>query len=245
MGTQNVNVTGDNVAGLTIALQPGVSLSGYITIESAGTPAPDDYSTFRVDAPDVSPLPFGGGPGGGPDATGARAQKNGRFQIDNVFPGGHDIRVSGQGAWTLKSVSIGGRDVTDQPIEVRAGQNLDAITIVLTDRTTEITGTVRDGSGSPVANGTVIAFSSDQQYWRPQSRQIQAARTDQSGVFRLRNLPPGDYNLAVVDTVEQGQWFDPAYLEQIIVGGTRISIAEGEKKTQDLRSPAPSSSSAR
>jgi protocatechuate 3,4-dioxygenase beta subunit len=245
MGTQDVNVTGDNVAGLTIALQPGVSLSGYITIESAGTPAPDDYSTFRVDAPDVSPLPFGGGRGGGPNATGARAQKNGRFQIDNVFPGGHDIRVSGQGAWTLKSVSIGGRDVTDQPIEVRAGQNLDAITIVLTDRTTEITGTVRDGSGSPVADGTVIAFSSDQQYWRPQSRQIQAARTDQSGVFRLRNLPPGDYNLAVVDTVEQGQWFDPAYLEQIIAGGSRISIAEGEKKTQDLRSPAPSSSSAR
>ena len=116
---------------------------------------------------------------------------------------------------------------------------------MLTDRTTEITGTVRDGSGSPVADGTVIAFSSDQQYWRPQSRQIQAARTDQSGVFRLRNLPPGDYNLAVVDTVEQGQWFDPAYLEQIIAGGTRISIAEGEKKTQDLRSPGPSSSSAR
>ncbi len=70
MGTQNVNVTGDNVAGLTIALQPGVSLSGYITVESAGTPAPDDYSTFRVDAPDVSPLPFGGGPGGGPNAIG-------------------------------------------------------------------------------------------------------------------------------------------------------------------------------
>ena len=198
-----------------------------------------------MDAPDVSPLPFGGGPGGGANATGARAEKNGRFQIDNVFPGEHDIRVSGQGAWTLKSVSIGGRDVTDQPIEIRAGQNLDAITIVLTDRTTEITGTVRDGSGSPVADGTVIAFSSDQQYWRPQSRQIQAARTDQSGVFRLRNLPPGDYNLAVVDTVEQGQWFDPSYLEQIVAGGTRISIAEGEKKTQDLRSPAPSSSSTR
>ncbi len=164
MGTQNVNVTGDNVTGLTIALQPGVSISGYITVESAGTPAPDDYSTFRVDAPDVSPLPFGGGPGGGANASGARAEKNGRFQIDNVFPGEHDLRVSGQGAWTLKSVSIGGRDVTDQPIEIRAGQNLDAITIVLTDRTTEITGTVRDGSGSPVADGTVIAFSSDQQY---------------------------------------------------------------------------------
>ena len=43
-------MTGENLSGVTIALQPGVSLSGYITVESAGTPAPADYSTFRVDA---------------------------------------------------------------------------------------------------------------------------------------------------------------------------------------------------
>ena len=64
MGMQSVNVAGESVNGVTIAMQPGVSISGYITVESAGTPAPTDYSTFRVDIPDVSPLPFGG-PGGG------------------------------------------------------------------------------------------------------------------------------------------------------------------------------------
>jgi protocatechuate 3,4-dioxygenase beta subunit len=238
MGMQSVTVAGETVNGVTIAMQPGVSISGYITVESAGTPAPTDYSTFRVDIPDVSPLPFGG-PGGGANA-GGRAEKNGHFQIDNVFPGDHDIRVSGQGAWTLKSISIGGHDVTDRPIEIRAGQNLDDLSILLSDRSTQITGTVRDGSGTPVGNTTVIAFSSDQQYWRPQSRGIQAVRTDQSGVFRLRNLPPGDYNVVVVDSVEQGQWFDPSYLEEISAGAKRISLSEGEQKTQDLRSPGPS-----
>jgi protocatechuate 3,4-dioxygenase beta subunit len=241
MGMQTVNVAGESVNGITIAMQPGVSISGYITVESAGTPAPTDYSTFRVDIPDVTPLPFG--PGGG--NAGGRAEKNGHFQIDNVFPGDHDIRVSGQGAWTLKAISIGGHDVTDRPIEIRAGQNLDDVSILLSDRSTQITGTVRDGSGTPVGNTTVIVFSIDQQYWRSQSRGIQAVRTDQSGVFRLRNLPPGDYNIVVVDSVEQGQWFDPSYLEQISAAAKRISLSEGEQKTQDLTSPGPSASSAR
>jgi protocatechuate 3,4-dioxygenase beta subunit len=233
MGTLSVNVTGENISGVTIALQAGISMSGYITVESAGTPSPTDYSTFRVDAPEVSPLPFGGGPGG----TGARAEKNGRFQIDNLFPGEHYVRVSGQGAWTLKSISIAGRDVTDDTIDLHAGQSLDNLTVVLTDRTTAVDGTVRDGSGTPLPALTVVAFSSDPQYWRPQSRQIQAVRTDQSGVFHLRNLPPGEYELAVVDSVEQGEWFDPSFLQQIRSGAKRLTLSEGETKTQDLTGP--------
>jgi hypothetical protein len=145
--------------------------------------------------------------------------------------------VSGQGAWTLKSISIAGRDVTDDTIDLHAGQSLDNLTVVLTDRTTAVDGTVRDGSGTPLPALTVVAFSSDPQYWRPQSRQIQAVRTDQSGVFHLRNLPPGEYELAVVDSVEQGEWFDPSFLQQIRSGAKRLTLSEGETKTQDLTGP--------
>jgi hypothetical protein len=96
---------------------------------------------------------------------------------------------------------------------------------------------VRDAKSSGLAAVTVIAFSTDPQYWRAQSRQIQAARTDQSGAYRLRNLPAGDYLIVAVDDVEQGEWFDPTYLEQAREGAKHISISEGEKKTQDLRGP--------
>ena len=88
---------------------------------------------------------------------------------------------------------------------------------------------------------TVIAFSTDQQFWRAQSRHIQAARTDATGAFRLRGLPPGDYFVVAVDGVEQGEWFDPAYLEQARAARRRITLTEGEKKTQDLRGPGASS----
>lgn len=235
IGTQPVNVAGDNVTGLSLALQAGGSLAGYITVESSGTPAPADYSGFRVEVPDVDPLPF---VGGGPNASGGRAEKNGAFQIGGLLPGRHYIRVSGQGPWSLKSVSVAGRDVTDEAIDLKSGQSLDSVSIVLTDRSTQVTGTVRDATGNPVQQITVIAFASDQQYWHPQSRQIQAVRVDQSGVFHLRGLPPGDYSVIAVDDVEQGEWFDPAYLEAIRSGAKRLSLSDGQSATLDLKAPS-------
>jgi len=250
-GMQAIVVSGEDVGGVSLLLQSGVTLSGNITVESSGTAAPADYSVFRVDVPDVTPMPFGPGGGGrGGPAGNGRVEKNGTFQIGNLLPGRHYIRVAGggaaqggggrgpaQGQWTLKSVLVSGQDVTDQAVDLKPGQNLDSVTIVLTDRTTEMSGTVRDTKSSPMAAVTVVAFSSDQQYWRAQSRHIAAARTDAAGAFRLRGLPPGDYFAVAVDDVEQGEWFDPAWLEQARARATRVTLTEGEKKAQDLRGP--------
>lgn len=241
-GMQAIVVNGQNIDGLMLTLQPGVTMSGVITVESSGTPAPADYSGFRIDAPDVNPLPLGGGGRGGPGATGGRAEKNGTFQIGNLLPGPHYVRVTGgglqgqgQAQWTLKAITVGGQDVTDGVVELKPGQNVDSVTVILTDRTTQISGTVRDGSNAGMPAISVIAYSTDAAHWRPQSRRIQSVRTDASGAYRIRNLPPGDYLLVAADDVEQGEWFDPAYLESVRARGTRIVINEGDNKTQDLR----------
>jgi hypothetical protein len=240
---QSIAVNGENIGGVSLMLQTGVSLSGNITVESSGTPAPIDYSGFRVDVPDVTPLPLGGGGRGGLAGGGGRAEKNGAFEVGNLLPGRHYIRITGggqgqapaQGQWALKTVLVAGQDVTDQPMDLKPGQNVENVTIVLTDRTTEIAGTVRDRTNAPATAMTVIAFSSDQQYWRAQSRHIQTARTDATGAFRVRGLPAGDYLLVAVDDVAQGEWFDPTYLEQARAAATRITLAEGEKKALDLK----------
>jgi hypothetical protein len=43
-----------------------------------------------------------------------------------------------------------------------------------------------------------------------------------------------------VEDVEQGEWFDPAYLEQARTRARHLTLSEGEKKTQDLRGPGAS-----
>ena len=248
-GMQAIVVSGQNVDGVTLMLQPGVTVSGNITVESSGTAAPADYSAFRVEVPDVDPLP-GAGPGGrggrgalfGDNST---VQKNGTFSVGNLQPGLHYVRVmsggggtQGGGQWTLKSVTLGGADVADVPFELKPGQNVDAVSVVLTDRTTELDGTVRDAQSAGAGGVTVIAFATEAQYWRAQSRRVSTARTGQTGAYRLRGLPAGDYYVVAVDDVEQGEWFDPAYLDGVKDKATRVTLNDGDKKTLDLRGPS-------
>jgi protocatechuate 3,4-dioxygenase beta subunit len=252
IGVQQVAVNGQNIGGVAIMLQSDITMSGNITVETSGTPAPTDYSAFRIDAPEVNPLPFVGGPGGrgGGTNTSARAAVNGSFSVPNLVPGKHYVRITGQGlnagmttgtSWNLKSVLVNGLDVTDSGVDLKPGENLDSVTIVLTDRMAMITGTVYDGTHTPVPALTVIAFPSDERYWTPQSRWIQAGRTDQNGVYRMRALPPGEYLLLVTDNVEQGEWFDPSYLEQVRGAATRVAVNDGDQKTQDLVAPSSGS----
>jgi hypothetical protein len=81
----------------------------------------------------------------------------------------------------------------------------------------------------------VLAFSTDPSLWRPQSRQIATARPDQTGQYRIRTLPPGEYYVVTVDPAEQGEWFEPSYLDEHRIGAARVTLTEGGIKTQDFR----------
>jgi hypothetical protein len=84
----------------------------------------------------------------------------------------------------------------------------------------------------------VIVFPADERLWFPQSRQITTARTDQSGAYKLASIPAGDYLVVAVDDVEQGEWFDPAFLDQIRGSAAKVRIEEGDQHVQDLKPPA-------
>jgi hypothetical protein len=135
----------------------------------------------------------------------------------------------------LKSVVVDGREAIDTPLDLRGGQKLVGASLVFTDRQTELSGTVTDGSGRPLTDYTVLAFPTDSTLWRAQARQIITARPDQNGKFQIRGLPAGNYYLAVIDPLQQGEWFDPAFLEQQTADATRLSLTEGAARTQDLR----------
>jgi protocatechuate 3,4-dioxygenase beta subunit len=246
---QSILVNGQNVDGVTLLMMPGVTIAGNITVDSAGTPSPSDYSIFRVTIADAEPLPGGGGGPGGRGGRGGfggddRVQTNGSFTLTNIEPGLHYVRVSGGGnpsqgggQWTLKSVLVGGADVADIPFEIKPGQNIDNLNVVMTDRTTDLSGTVRDATNTGAAAVTVIAFATDPQFWRSQSRRIATSRTGDTGAYRLHGLPPGDYFILAVDDVEQGEWYDPAFLDSMKEKAQRVTLQDGDKKSLDVRGP--------
>ena len=48
-------------------------------------------------------------------------------------------------------------------------------------------------------------------------------------------MPAGEYRLIAVEDVEPGQWFDPAFLKELVGASLAVSLAPGEKRTQDIR----------
>ena len=143
------------------------------------------------------------------------------------------IRVQGVPVgWALKSITLDGADITDAPYDFKPGNNMTGLVITLTDRLSEITGSVRDGRGQPVADYVLVAFPEDTKLWGAQSRFVQTTRPNQNGTFSIKGLPPGRYLAAVVPALENGLQNDPAVLEQLRPRARNFSLAEGQ--TLDL-----------
>ena len=140
---QPISVNGDDVPDVTVVLSTGATLSGTISFLPGGSPAPD-FTQFRITAPSTDQSDFG-------PQSNARVDKDGHFTISGVSAGGHLIRPSnGSRTWLLQSVTIGGRDVTDTPIQVRSGETIGNVNLVFTDKQTEINGTLTTDNGTPV-----------------------------------------------------------------------------------------------
>jgi hypothetical protein len=140
--------------------------------------------------------------------------------------------------WAVKAILVDGEDMTDQPIEVRNGRTA-SVRIVLTDRVTEVTGTVASAIGdtAPRRNDHIIVvFSAEPEKWAYPSRYLRTARADEKGAFRIAGLPGGERYLAVaVNYLEDGEGTDHEFLEQMRERATAFSLGDGERRTIGLR----------
>jgi len=231
--SQAVTVSGVDVTGLVLSLGAGAELSGTVVAEGSGRGSGFDLGQIRISVRAPGRQLFGEG------AT-ATASPEGTFVVRGISAGPQLVNVSRlPRGWTLKQVLLGGRDVADVPIDVRGSERMTGAVVVITDRATEVSGIVRDNRGEPNVEATVVLFAADTDYWGPSSRRIDAVRPDQTGRFVARGLPAGEYFAAAVEVVEQGEWFDPQFLEGLTANATRVSLADGDVKTVDVRTAAP------
>ncbi len=227
VGMQPVSVAGLDVTGVTIPLSNGGTIAGWVTLESANNQRTDVNQLRLSTIPPVS-LPFVG-------SETARIQADGSFTIANVVAGSHLLRLNNPPkGWALKGIFLNGRDVSEQPLDVKPGQTTGGLQVTLTDRVTSITGTVLDAKSEIVTDCYVVLFGTDITAWRPRSRMVQGGRPDDSGTYRFAGVPPGAYYLAVVADLEPGSWYDPLLLGELSKTAARVSVGEGETKTVTL-----------
>jgi uncharacterized protein (DUF2141 family) len=242
----DVTVNGQNITGLALALASGMSVSGRVEFRGSLQP-PTDLTRVRVTLSSQDPQTQQtlGGMGL------ATLDASGNFTISGVPPGRYVLRANAPapgsvgglgipsstatpGSWSLRSSTVNGRDSLDFPFEVKPGADVAGALLSFVDHSQTLKGTLQDATGRPTADYTIIVFAADKTYWTPQSRRIASARPGTDGSYTF-GLPPGDYRITAVVDVEQGEWFDPDFLTQLLPASIPVSIGEGETKTQDLK----------
>ena len=135
----------------------------------------------------------------------------------------------------MKSVRVGGIDVTDAAVDAAA--DVDDAEIVISTAGASITGQTTDAAGTD--DYAVIVFPADRSLWAAHSRYLKLTPSSADGTFRVSGLPPGAYLAAALEPgdvrIDNGGWEDPALLDRLSTQASRVTLREGERRTVTLR----------
>lgn len=201
---------GETVGDLTLTLPPGASLAGRVVRKGAGTPVEGAvvYVSFeRGMLAGVNPSDFVDGPPSAPaNSASAKSDADGQFVVEGLTPGKVQLEVRAQGLapLTLAATDVPGSGVVAELSEGGA-----------------VEGQVYAKDGSPKDGATVMV----QRGMMGQGGRM--ATTEDGGRFRIARLPPGSYQIMLMDPESP-----------MGVGGMMsVSVRDGETTRHDFGKP--------
>ena len=183
----SLTILGADIGGIQMMLHPGAVLDGRLVVDVKRGTKPPLFPSIRVRAPFVDGNSFG-------DALTGTVQLDGTFALRGLMKGAHQIVLDGlQPPWTVKSVLFHGTDIADQQLDVMEREQFRDVRVIITDASSEVTGTVQNARNLPVANTGVLVFSRVPLFWMRTNRRMRVAFTDREGKFSIPGLPAGEY----------------------------------------------------
>jgi len=246
--SETVGISGQDVGPLSLALRDGLTIEGTVVADEGGLPP--DVVTLRVAVGKTTT---------GDPATAILARvlnsstgtpkDDGTFVVRGLMPGRYQIAVTGKGmrmslapglapvqtGWVVKSIRWKEQDLADSGIEIHPDVPVTGVIVTLTNQPAQLGGTVIDGAGRPTGAFPIVVFSTDRAHWGQGSRRVVQAQPASDGKFTVVGLPAGEYYLAAVTRLEPGDLGNRQFLEDLTPSSLKISIRDGEKKTQDLK----------
>lgn len=228
-----LTVNGDDIDGLLLVAGRTGVVRGRITT--------DDGSPIVTTGMTVSPTPptpterVGFMPPG-------RVREDQTFEIKGLY-GPQLFRAytppqqsPGSAPWMLKSVMLNNADIIDKPLDFQPGMVIEGVELVFTQKAAELSGNVTISGRATFDDTLVVLFPNDETLWRDSTRFVRAARPDKDGTYRFRMIPAhDDYLLVTAVGLEPGQYMDPDFLRGVRDGALRVSLADAEKKIQNIR----------
>jgi len=204
-----VDVGSSDVEGVVVQLEPGISLTGTVRVESTtgNTAAPQGW-TLSLRAAD--PISSSGQIKWTKDRT--------AFTFGEMIPGNYRLGLTGPPPpFYVKSATLGGRDLTREEVPIM--QSGGPLEIVLSDDGGAIEGTVEDANGQ-AAGGWVMAIQDGKQ---PHNQ-----FTGADGHFTLRNLAPGDYRVYAWDDSSQVEYADADWMRRHAGASQTVTVTGGQ-----------------
>lgn len=232
-----ITVGENGVTGLVVTLNRSPKVAGRMQWIGAA-PQPPAQMLQRLT---VLMQPAAVNPLGSAIAQGRFAQ-DASFLVNGVIPGKYIINAAGSvpGYPTLKSVTIGGQDITDMPLEV-AEKDLSEVVITYVDTplsTLTVTTNPLPGTANPFDDTFAVVFPIDRKYWAEPGaarRRIRLLPFSSKGIATNGELPAGDYFVAVLTGLESVDWMDPVKFELFSRKAQRVTIADGGKANIEVR----------
>lgn len=231
LGIVQMSIT-QAVADIVVVTRRGATISGRVTVEGASRRIERLPLRVVLQEPDMNDgAAIRSAPAAAANGT---VDSDGRFVVGGVF-GRVALQVTGLSGFVVKSISVNGRDVTYERMDVTGKTSVSGVEITITDKVTSVTGQVLDARGAIVPSCVAIVVPADSSDTRPAGRLTRIASPATDGRFRIVGLPPGRYSAIALYVVEDGRQYSPEFQREIRKRGKVFALKEAEAVLLDLQ----------
>lgn len=234
-GRLEFTIKDSSLSGLVFPLDQGVEVNGVLKVDgtswqtqfnqpagASGTPPPVSRPYVRL-LPDeevgVSRM--------------ATANDDGTFQIPPIGTGRYRLGVMPlpKGAY-VKSARYGPEDVTRAPLQI--GGRAAPLEIDISLKGATLAGALSGDNGEPLSGVQVTAWPKIPNLG-DSALGVKSASTDQSGVFSIAGLPPGEYYVAAWEEIDSGLRTYPDFLAKFTDRAAAVKLDEGSQASVAIR----------
>jgi hypothetical protein len=223
---QNVTVAAADVEGLRLTPSRPFTVSGHLRFEGwTSTHAADLTVSLRPSA-DADDQSFSIAS----DGWNAHVDRFGNFQWTNVTPGNFVVgvyREDGSDSF-LKSATLGGNN-GDTGFSLTGPA---VIELVVGSRGGVLEGAVLEND-KPASNVSVVAVPEEK--YRKLHERYGTGATDQRGHFTIHGLAPGGYTIYAWQDLDDGLYYDAAFLKSQESNGVTLKVEEGSRQKVELK----------
>jgi beta-lactamase regulating signal transducer with metallopeptidase domain/protocatechuate 3,4-dioxygenase beta subunit len=232
-GGVRFTVKDSNLEGVSIAMQPGVELSGSFRLEggewAALYPKADTPAGQAVFLPSVGIEDLVAGAFQAP----VRAEPDGAFSLPAAPAGKYLLNITGlpKGMY-VKTVRYGVQDVTHAPLDLTPGGG--KLEVIVSGNGAALTASVSSDKGEPMSGITVTVWPKQPDSGKV-SGGVRLQSTDQAGRVEFDGIAPGEYYAAAWEEIENGLAQSPAFLAGFTGRAAAVKLDERGKASVALK----------